>query len=174
MIGKKFSLTVAQIEAFNGLKGDMIRAGQTLKIPTLVEVSAMAPPTPPPKKHQKTGTSDSKPSPEAALEQDRLRLQVFLDREQFSAGPIVGEPGPAFSRVLLFYQSTHEDAKDDAALEAKAKAAVPNVFTHYKLQRKTFDLSPPRERRRPLQLLSSRMRAQENPPSVLPLLRERL
>ena len=45
-----------RFEAFNGLKGDMIRAGQTLKIPTLVEVSAMAPPTPPPKKHQKTGT----------------------------------------------------------------------------------------------------------------------
>jgi LysM repeat protein/lipoprotein-anchoring transpeptidase ErfK/SrfK len=145
LIGKKFSLTVAQIEAFNGLKGDMIRAGQTLKIPTLVEVSAMAPPTPPPKKHQKTGTSDSKPSPEAALEEDRIRLEVFLDREQFSAGPIVGEPGPTFSRVLLFYQSTHEDAKDDAALEAKAKAAVPNVFTHYKLRAEDFRfIAPPR------------------------------
>jgi murein DD-endopeptidase MepM/ murein hydrolase activator NlpD len=145
LIGKKFGITVSQIQAFNGLKGDKIRAGQTLKIPTLVEVSAMAPPPPPPKKHQTKSTSDSKPSPEIALEQDRLRLQIFLDREQFSAGPIVGEPGPTFTRILLFFQSTHEDAKDDASLEAKAQAAVPNVFTHYKLRAEDFRfIAPPR------------------------------
>jgi murein DD-endopeptidase MepM/ murein hydrolase activator NlpD len=121
LIVKKFGTTVSQLQAFNGLKGDKIRAGQTLKIPTLAELSAMAPPPPPPKKHETTRTSDSKLSPETALEQDRLRLQIFLDREQFSAGPIVGEPGPTFTRILLFYQSTHEDEKDDASLQAKAK-----------------------------------------------------
>ena len=42
LIGKKFGITVSQIQAFNGLKGDKIRAGQTLKIPTLAEVRAMA------------------------------------------------------------------------------------------------------------------------------------
>ncbi len=76
---------------------------------------------------------------------DKLRLQIFLDREQFSAGPIVGEPGPNFSRVLLLYKSTHEDAKDDASLGAKAQAAVPNVFAHYKLKAEDFRfIAPPR------------------------------
>jgi LysM repeat protein/lipoprotein-anchoring transpeptidase ErfK/SrfK len=145
LIGKKFGITVSQIQSFNALKGDKIRAGQTLKIPSLAEVSAMAPPPRPPKKHETTGTSDAKLTPEIALEQDRLRLQIFLDREQFSSGPIVVEPGPTFTRVLLFYQSTHEDAKDDASLEAKAQAAVPNVFTHYKLRAEDFRfIAPPR------------------------------
>src|SRR3984893_17868485 len=87
LIGKKFGITVSQIQTFNGLKGDKIRAGQMLKIPTLAEVSAIAPP--PPKKRETAGTPASKISPETAFEQDRLRLQIFLDREQFSAGPIV-------------------------------------------------------------------------------------
>jgi hypothetical protein len=143
LIGKKFGITVSQIQTFNGLKGDKIRAGQMLKIPTLAEVSAIAPP--PPKKRETAGTPASKISPETAFEQDRLRLQIFLDREQFSAGPIVGDPGPGFTRVLLLYQSTHEDAKDDASLAAKAQAAVPNVFTHYKLKAEDFRfIAPPR------------------------------
>jgi hypothetical protein len=143
LIGRKFGLTVTQIQAANGLKDDKIRAGQTLKIPTPAEVSAMAPP--PPKKRETAKTPASKLSPDIAFEQDRLRLQVFLDREQFSAGPIAGEPGPAFTRLLLVYQSTHEDAKDDASLAAKALAAVPNVFTHYKLKAEDFRfIAPPR------------------------------
>src|SRR5215469_10406376 len=44
LIARKFGMTVEQIKAFNGLKNDKIRAGQTLKIPTLAELSAMAPP----------------------------------------------------------------------------------------------------------------------------------
>lgn len=143
LIGKRFGITVSQIQASNGLKDDKIRAGQTLKIPTRAEVSAMAPP--PPKKRVTAGTPASKLSPETAFEQDRLRLQVFLDREQFSAGPIAGEPGPSFTRVLLVYQSTHDDAKDDASLAAKAQAAVLDVFTHYKLKAEDFRfIAPPR------------------------------
>src|ERR1700722_3023226 len=104
----------------------------------------MVPPPPPPK--QKTAkTPDSKLSPEAASDLDKLRLEIFLDREQFSAGPIVGYPPPDFARVVLVYQSTHEDAKDDAALAAKAQAAAPNVFAHYKLRPEDFRfIAPPR------------------------------
>ncbi len=142
LIGKKFGMTVSQIQTFNGLKGDKIRAGQMLKIPTLAELSAMAPP---PKKHESAATPEPKLSPEAAVEQDKLRLEIFLDREQFSAGPIVGDPGPGLMRIMLIYQSTHEDAKDDASLEAKAQTAVPNLFARYKLKPDDFRfIAPPR------------------------------
>jgi hypothetical protein len=142
LIGKKFSMTVAQIKTFNGLKDDKIRAGQILKIPTLAELSAMTPPAP---KQKRAETPESKLSSETGVELDRLRLQIFLDREQFSAGPIAGEPRPVFTRMLLLYQSTHEDAKDDASLGAKAQAAVPNVFTQYKLKAEDFRfIAPPK------------------------------
>ena len=46
---------------------------------------------------------------------------------------------------MLVYQSTHDDAKDDAALTAKAQAAVPNVFARYKLRAEDFRfIAPPR------------------------------
>jgi hypothetical protein len=76
---------------------------------------------------------------------DQLSLQIFLDRQQFSAGPIAGEPGETFARILLLYQSTHEDAKDDASLGVKARAAVGNVFTRYKLRAEDFRfIAPPK------------------------------
>ncbi len=142
LIGKKFGVTVSQLKTFNGLKNDKIRIGQTLKIPTLAELAAMVPP---PTKHESAGPSESKLSPESQTDLERLRLEIFLDREQFSAGPIVGDPGPALTKILLLYQSTHEDAKDDTSLAAKALAAVPNVFTHYKLKAEDFRfIAPPR------------------------------
>ena len=141
LIGKKFGITVSQIKAVNGLKDDKIRAGQMLKIPSLSEISAM----PTPAKKKPVESPDSKVSPETSIESDRLRLQILLDREQFSAGPIVAEPGPTFARVLLLYRSTHEDAKEDASLLAKAQAAVPNVFANYKLKADDFRfIMPPK------------------------------
>jgi lipoprotein-anchoring transpeptidase ErfK/SrfK len=134
LIGKKFGMTVAQIKTFNGLKNDIIKVGQVLKIPTLAELSAVVPPA----KHEPAKPSTSKPSPQFEVESDRLRLEIFLDREQFSAGPIVGDPGPVFSRILLLYQSTHEDAKDDPSLQAKAQRLVPDLFSHYKLKAEDF------------------------------------
>ena len=128
-------MSVAQLQTFNGLKDDKIRVGQKLKIPTLAEMSAMPPPV---KKIKPASTPGPKVSSDAAIELEKLRLQIFLDREQFSAGPIVGYPGSSLTRISLIYQSTHEDAKDDASLAAKAQAAVVDVFTHYKLKREDF------------------------------------
>jgi LysM repeat protein/lipoprotein-anchoring transpeptidase ErfK/SrfK len=151
LIGKKFGMTVFQIKTFNGLKDDKIRIGQTLKIPTLAELSAMTPApapktmTPASKKHKSAQKTEANPSPAPGIESDKLRLQIFLDREQFSAGPIVAEPGPTFTRLMLLYQSTHEDAKDDASLEAKARAVVADVFSHYKLKPEDFRfIAPPK------------------------------
>jgi LysM repeat protein len=142
LIGKKFGLSVSQLKSFNQLKGNTIRVGQKLKIPTVAEVNAMAPPV---KKHKSSETPAGKPAPDAGTEVGKLRLQIFLDRELFSAGPIAADPGPPFTRVLLLYQSTHEDAKDDASLGAKAQAAVGDIFTQYKLKAEDFRfIAPPR------------------------------
>jgi lipoprotein-anchoring transpeptidase ErfK/SrfK len=143
LIGKKFGLTVSQLKSFNQLKGDTIRIGQKLKIPTVAEISAMAPPVKKKKSPEKTPAG--KLTPEAGTELDKLRLQVFLDRELFSAGPIAADPGQPFTKVMLLYQSTHEDAKDDTSLGVKAQAAVPDVFTQYKLKAEDFRfIAPPK------------------------------
>jgi lipoprotein-anchoring transpeptidase ErfK/SrfK len=144
LIGKRFGLTVEQIKAFNGLKNDKIRAGQTLKIPTIAESRALATPTP--KKHKPIEESpESRISTDTGADLEKLRLQVFLDREQFSAGPIAADPGPALAKVSLLYQGSHEDAKDDASLGAKARAALGNVFTRYKLRAEDFRfIAPPK------------------------------
>ncbi|HET9377936.1 MAG TPA: LysM peptidoglycan-binding domain-containing protein [Chthoniobacterales bacterium] len=135
LIARKFGMTVAQLKTFNGLQTDKIRVNQKLKIPTLAELSAIAPPVKK-QKPAKTAESVTGSEPDAGL--GHLSLQIFLDREQFSAGPIAREPGPAFARILLLYQSTHEDARDDISLGAKARAAVGNVFTRYKLKAEDF------------------------------------
>ncbi|HEY5706906.1 MAG TPA: LysM peptidoglycan-binding domain-containing protein [Terrimicrobiaceae bacterium] len=145
LIGKRFGVTVAQIKELNGLKDDKIRIGQILRIPPA------APQTPPsqspntPSVTKEKQARSSKSSSETAAELENVRLQVFLDREQFSAGPITGKPGPAFRKVLFLYQSTHEDAKDDPSLEAKARAVVNQVFTSYTLKPEDFRfIAPPR------------------------------
>jgi lipoprotein-anchoring transpeptidase ErfK/SrfK len=144
LIGRRFGLTVEQIKAFNGLKNDKIRAGQTLKIPSLAESRTLAPP--PAKKHKATEESpESRISTETGADLEKLRLQIFLDREQFSAGPIAADPGPPLAKISLLYEGTHEDAKDDASLGAKARAALGNVFTRYKLRAEDFRfIAPPK------------------------------
>src|SRR5262245_43546333 len=118
LIGKKFGLTVEQLKAFNGLKTDLIRVGQNLKIPTAAELAKATPspipsttPTPAKNPHTKKRKPPESPeqriSLEAGVDLDKLRLQIFLEREQFSGGPIAVNPDPFFSRILILYQSTH-------------------------------------------------------------------
>jgi lipoprotein-anchoring transpeptidase ErfK/SrfK len=144
LIGKRFGVTVAQIKELNRLKGDTIRIGQILKIPTTA-----SPGGPPSQPTNTPSASRQMPDAIAATEigaaLESVRLQVFLDREMFSAGPISGKPGPVFQKVRFQYQSTHEDAKDDASLAAKALATVPNVFTRYILKAEDFRfIAPPK------------------------------
>jgi lipoprotein-anchoring transpeptidase ErfK/SrfK len=174
LIGKRFGLTVEQIKAFNGLKNNKIRAGQTLKIPSLAESRAL---TPPPTKKRKPAeeSPESRISTETGADLEKLRLQIFLDREQFSAGPIAADPGPALEKISLLYQGTHEDAKDDASLGAKARGAVGNVFTRYKLKAEDFRfIAPPKaETIEPKQTpkishVSSKKLSSSHPPTKLP------
>ncbi|HEY5741279.1 MAG TPA: LysM peptidoglycan-binding domain-containing protein [Terrimicrobiaceae bacterium] len=146
LIGKRFGISVARLKEANGLTADMIRIGQILKIP-----AALASPTPSasgattanPEMPTKSPISKVGAPSEAELKD--VRLQVFLDREQFSAGPIVGKPGPAFRKIVFLYQSTHEEAKDDPSLEAKAEAAISETFVKYTLKAEDFRfIAPPK------------------------------
>jgi LysM repeat protein/lipoprotein-anchoring transpeptidase ErfK/SrfK len=136
LIGKRFGVSVDQIKQANGLSSDLIRAGQTLKIPPAPRAEAT------PESRNAPPSSKGKPAKSPGLqteaELNHVRRQVFLDREQFSSGPITGKPGPMFGKVLFLYQSTHDDAKDDAALDAKAQAALGEVFVRYKLKAEDF------------------------------------
>jgi len=140
LIGRRFGVSVDQIKQANGLTSDLIRAGQTLKIPPAPRATA----TPEPKSAPAPAKSKAPGLPTEA-ELKHVRLQVFLDREQFSSGPITGKPNPAFGKVLFLYQSTHDDAKDDTTLEEKARTAVGDVFVRYKLRVEDFQfISPPK------------------------------
>ena len=89
LIGKRFGVTVAQIKEFNGLKDDKIRIGQMLKIPAVAEPSATQPPSQSVNitEDKSTKPSGARPRSETGAELENVRLQVFLDREHFSAGP---------------------------------------------------------------------------------------
>jgi LysM repeat protein len=146
-IAKKFEITPAQLKQFNALLDDRIRIGQILRIPSPGEVLTMVPPPPPdPSKQVATrdGLVKSEPEPvvdtggQAQLELDNVRLQVFLDREIFSPGPIDGKSGPVFLKACEIYQKTHEDALSPGMLKSKAEAIVKEPYTRYVLRPDDF------------------------------------
>ena len=138
LIGKKFGITVSQIKAVNGLKDDKIRAGQMLKIPTLTEISAM--PNLPTKK-KPAETPESKVSPETSIESDRLRLQIFLDREQFSAGPIVRNRDRPLREYYFFIKAPMKMRRMTPPCWQKPKQPCPTSSLTTSLKRTTFDSS---------------------------------
>lgn len=148
LIGKKFKLTVAQLKAANGLTNDMIRVGQILKLPTLEECIALGlPPEPPkPKSTPRANKAGQKtPDADGAVDQEVLLLQIFLDRENFTAGPISGKPSLDFSKLVYLYQLDHAEVGDTALLQAKALAGVGEATTKYILKREDFRfIAPPK------------------------------
>ncbi len=151
-IAKKFDMTVAQLKQFNELKDDRIQIGQVLRIPTLEQLLTLIPPPPPPKAVPvEKKETDKPPEPdfdadlEARMELENVRLQVFLDREQFSPGPIDGKSGATFEKISGLYQQSHPDAANPGLLKAKAEAIVNQPYTTYLLRADDFTfIKPPR------------------------------
>jgi LysM repeat protein/lipoprotein-anchoring transpeptidase ErfK/SrfK len=148
-IGRKFSMTVAQLKQFNELKDDRIIIGQVLRIPTPGELLAMEPPPPPPdaaKDNDGTPVSELElePTSPEQLELETVLLQVFLDREMFSSGPIDGDGGPTFQKVRKLYEDTHPGT-GGVALKTKALAAVKQPYTSYLLRAEDFRFIKPRK-----------------------------
>ena len=153
IIARKSGVPVTPLKRFNGLEKDVIRIGQILKIPTPAEVIALAPPpptpappqsTPAPKKARKT---PEKPPAEPVIDYvaEATLIQVFLDRENFSPGPIDGNQTTALQTTSGIYSSVHPGLESPEALRAKAVAVVGEPFTTYKLQRADFRfIAPPK------------------------------
>ncbi|MEO6054732.1 MAG: L,D-transpeptidase, partial [Chthoniobacterales bacterium] len=118
-----------------------IFAGQQLRIPSRAEIQTLTPvptaaATPVPVKATK---AHAKPAVVNDAEIEAVKLQVFLDRQQFSSGPISGKPNPAIlSQTVMLYEGSHEDAKDQQALMTKVHATVPDAFTQYTLKEDDF------------------------------------
>ena len=148
LIGKKNGLTVAQLKAANGLANDMIRVGQVLKLPTPEECIALGlpPELPKPKSTPRRNKADPKAAAAAdAVDQEVFLLQVFLDRENFTAGPINGKSGLEFQKLVYLYQLHHPDLGDTSLLQAKALASVGDMLTNYTLKYEDFRfIAPPK------------------------------
>lgn len=147
LIAKKHGRTVAQLKAANGLQSDIIRVGQILKIPTPEECIALglpiAEPTPPPAP-KKPGTPPA-PSASGPIDQEVLLLQIFLDREQFSAGPIDGKTSLPFQKLVYLYQTTRPDAADFETLKTRALSRVGELTSTYTLKAADFRfIAPPK------------------------------
>jgi LysM repeat protein len=156
IISRKSGVPVRQLKLFNELTKDTIRIGQILKIPTAAEVAALATPTPipvtptpkPSPAAARTRKSPAKPTP-AEPEVDPVAeatlIQVFLDRENFSSGPIDGVEAGAFGILLGIYGGVHPEVQTRDALRTKAAVVVGEPFTTYKLQKSDFRfISPPK------------------------------
>lgn len=152
IIARKFAMPVAQLKAFNGLVSDTIRVGQTLKIPTLAELKTMVPAPPPepaPVPVEKKTKQKPAPKPpvsfEATREMESVLLQAFLDREHFSTGPIDGNPGVTFEKMLQLYRGAHDDVHGAEPLRQKAVSVVGEPFTRYTLRPEDFRfIAPPK------------------------------
>ncbi len=147
LIGKKFQRTVAQIKAANGLTTDRIRVGQLLKIPTVAECIALGlpPELPVQKSRPKSGTSGGVPDPAQQIDQATFLLQIFLDRENFSAGAINGKSSLDFQKLVYLFQTQHAELGDTELLKAKALASVGELTTSYTLKYEDFRfIAPPK------------------------------
>lgn len=138
LIAKKFGITVEQLKGFNKLNSDMIRIGQVLEIPTIEQAKAIAP-MPEPRVERKKNSGAAK----GGYQLDALVLQIFLDREGFSAGSITGKPGPLLGKISHLYQIFRPEVQDPAALQEKAQSAVGDPFTSYALRQEDFQFIVP-------------------------------
>lgn len=145
-ISKNAGITVYQLKTFNSLPNDTIRVGQVLKIPTAEELLAITPPPPPPPvakvvEEPKKGKKAPAKEPEAPpvdLEAEATLLQVFLDRENFSSGPIDGNRGAAFEQTVALYQGVHQELSTPEQLKEKATSVAGQPFVIYRLTRSDF------------------------------------
>ncbi len=149
IIARKFGMEVDQLKAFNNLTKDTIQIGQVLKIPTLKELYAMVPPREPepePKTSEQSKPKTAvKPPPVLVIskETESVLLQVFLDREHFSTGPIDGNPGAVFEKALELYRTVHEDVPNTETLRQKAITVAGEPFTRYTLKPEDFRFIAP-------------------------------
>ena len=158
-IARKFGMTVPQLKTANGLTKDLIRIGQTLKIPTIEELEALAPPPPPKKPDAENGGEESGEggSEESGTEKPKKKLddglpaflriprerrtvmmQSFLSRKNISSGPIDGYPGAMLEMAQNLYFSANPEIQTPEALLDEAIEEIGAAYTRYTLRREDF------------------------------------
>lgn len=162
VIGRRYGVTIDQIKSFNQMKRDVIVIGQTLKIPSLADIQAMAPPPPPPPPVKPATPAKSKapvkaipvpedegpkakvllkrPLPSAASSVARIVLmQAYLDRQGFSAGPIDGTDGPLYDAALRSYENAYPNVlKSEMGQIPAVLTDMGGAYIDYQLKREDF------------------------------------
>ncbi|MFV0337540.1 MAG: LysM peptidoglycan-binding domain-containing protein [Chthoniobacterales bacterium] len=143
-IARHFNITLEQLKLYNHLTSNLIRIGDVLKIPSKAEAERIAPT---PKIIVKSSKSKSAVSP-PPLDRDILLLQVLLDREGFSGGPISIRPDIIFAKVRQLYQTSTGSSSETPALLEQARERVGEATTKYKLKREDYAfIAPPKARK---------------------------
>jgi LysM repeat protein/lipoprotein-anchoring transpeptidase ErfK/SrfK len=129
-IARRYGITVQQLKYANDLTSDLIRVGQILRIPGPQEIARM--PAPPP------GRTATEVPPANALppgiDPVALRLQIFLDRQNFSPGPIDGVRDIRFQKLVISYLTGAGIHSNPDELTKAAFAALPDPLTTYRLR----------------------------------------
>lgn len=141
-IARRFEITVAQLKAANDLQSDFIREGQELRIPTPEEVAALRLAERPVAKPE---SGPAQPAGLGGADPEVLLFQVYLDRRNFSAGPIDGKLSFPFQKLMYLWGVTNPEEQDLEVLRSRARAAVPELTRRYTLRPEDFRfILPPR------------------------------
>ena len=153
LIANRSGIPVQMLKAFNKLESDVIRIGQIITIPSADEIRALTPPDElaptAPRTTSSAKTSDTSTSLPASSGNsdptgDAIRLQVYLDRRQFPAGPIDGKPGSTFEVLQQLYRGSRTIPLTNEDLQAEALRELPSATTMYQLTHDAFQfIAPP-------------------------------
>lgn len=136
-ISRKFGLPAESLKGANALTSDIIRVGQSLGIPLPKEAGASKSDID--NSGLKAATTESRPAPppppmSSDPTTEAIRLQVYLDRQQFPAGPIDGRPGTTFDVFQELYRLSRTNPPSREEFAEQALKALPNPFTYYQVQ----------------------------------------
>lgn len=153
IIARKSGIPVDFLKTFNQLESDVIRIGQIIKIPTLDEFRLTTVQRPATESIPADASPKPKPTPTPADPPDSatssdpmtdtVRLQVYLDRQQFPAGPIDGKPGATFEVLQQLYRGSRAVPLTNEDLQAEALRELPSPFTTYQLRHNDFQFIEP-------------------------------
>ncbi len=169
-IARRFDISVAALKKANNLEGDLIRVGDILRIPTPEEIAAMGltKPTPPP-----APAAPGRPAAASttdAADPEILLFQIYLDRQNFSAGPIDGRTSFPFQKLMYLYQTANAEARDLDAFRAKARQVVGESLTRYTLKPEDFRfIAPPKAVAAPAEPPPTPGRKSTKPPAPVEL-----
>ncbi|MES2508157.1 MAG: LysM peptidoglycan-binding domain-containing protein [Verrucomicrobiota bacterium] len=186
VIARQHGVTIDQIKAFNQMKRDVIVVGQVLRIPSLADIQAMAPPPEPapipkakaapksPPKAPKAAPPETKllikrplPSPAASVARIVL-MQAYLDRQAFSAGPIDGTDGPLYDAALRSYEMAHPgELNSEMGQPAAVLREMGGAYAEYQLKEEDLRWITPQPLAPPAPVRKSRKSAP--PPPEPPL-----